>query len=236
MKKDFGGKTSNDKSKIPINWIDRDVMPQNFYLTAQVLYKYPVFENDVLAGHSSKKHESRQEGKQRVAKEKYDKFTSAENEKQRAVNKKQKVSLSLAVTRGDQQAASVDAQRECNNLMQRNQNLKILKALNSGGFDRIPGITDDDRGTMAQSLFQQLVPKGTLVEAFQKQVIKIDSELDSPSEAKSDDVEVVVPSPTPSPVSTQIPTSIVDCRLWGVLMTRLSQQPTHTFCHNGRCC
>jgi hypothetical protein len=117
------------------------------------------------------------------------------------------------VARGEQQAASVDAQRECNNIMQPNQNLEILKALNSGGFDRIPGITDDDRKTMAQALFQQLVPskesKGTLVEAFQKPVIEIDSELDSPSESDSDHVEVVVPSPTPSPVSTQAHTSPV---------------------------
>jgi hypothetical protein len=74
------------------------------------------------------------------------------------VTKKQKISLSLAVARGKHQAASVDAQRECNGLMQRNQNLEILKTQNSGGFDSIPGITDKDRRKMAQTLFQQLVP------------------------------------------------------------------------------
>jgi hypothetical protein len=43
------------------------------------------------------------------------------------VSKKQKILLSLAVARGEQQAASVDTQRECNGLMQQNQDLEIFK-------------------------------------------------------------------------------------------------------------
>jgi hypothetical protein len=202
-KTSFGGKDSNDASKIPTCWIDRDMMPQNFFVTAQVLYKHPVFENDVAGGHATKKHESRREGKQRIAKEKYDRFASCENIKERANNKKQKTALTLALARGEQQAASVDAQMECNNLMQRNQNLEILKNLGSGVFDNIPGITDDDRKEMAQALFQQLVPskedssKGTLSSAFQKRVTEIDC--DSYSEPEVEVVAVVVPSPTVSP-------------------------------------
>jgi hypothetical protein len=64
-------KDSNDASKIPTCWIDRDMMPQNFVVSAQVLHKHPVFENDVAGGHATKKHESRPEGKQQIAKEKH---------------------------------------------------------------------------------------------------------------------------------------------------------------------
>jgi hypothetical protein len=35
------------------------MMPQNVFLTAQVLYKHPVFENDVATVHVSKKQASR---------------------------------------------------------------------------------------------------------------------------------------------------------------------------------
>jgi hypothetical protein len=138
-KTSFGGKDSNDASKIPTCWIDRDMMPENFFVTSQVLHNHPVFENDVAGGHATKKHESRCEGKQRITKEKCDRFATREITKEREVNKKQKTAHSLAIARGEQQAASADNQKECNNLMQRNQNLEILKKHRLGGFRQHSG-------------------------------------------------------------------------------------------------
>ena len=44
-----------DVSLVPDSWFDKDQIPQSFFLAGQVLFKHPVFVENIIEGHSRKK-------------------------------------------------------------------------------------------------------------------------------------------------------------------------------------